>query len=95
MLPGQTHIPASSSTNAKFTTSCKGWVKSELSAQFGTRSKDPAAGWAGSFLGDWLVENFGILIAGRQYMQNGYQIMMNHNVRKIDGIYISLILLVK
>ena len=34
--------PASSSANAKSTTSCKGWVKSELSAQFGTQSKDPA-----------------------------------------------------
>jgi hypothetical protein len=74
--------------------SCKGWVESELSAQFGTWSKDPATGWAGSFLSNWLIENLNILIAGRQYMQNGYEIMMNHDVRKSDGIYISLILLV-
>jgi hypothetical protein len=66
-------------------------VNSELSAQFGTRSKDPAAGWAGSFLGDWLVENLDILIASRQYMQNRCEIMMNHSVRKSDGIYINII----
>jgi hypothetical protein len=59
-------------------------VKSELSAQFGTRSKNPAAEWAGSFLGDWLVENLDILIASRQYTRNGCEIMMNHSVRKLD-----------
>jgi hypothetical protein len=42
-VAGSMLIPASSSTNAKLTMSCKGWVKRELSAQFGTRSKDPAA----------------------------------------------------
>jgi hypothetical protein len=42
-VAGSVLIPASSSTNVKLTTSCKGWVKKELSAQFGTWSKDPAA----------------------------------------------------
>ena len=48
---------------AKLTTSCRLGGKASL-ARFGTRSKDQAAGWAGSLLDDWLVDNLGIYIEG-------------------------------